>query len=79
VFRLDRAAGRLDPVAEFGCGGAGPRDLALGPGQLWVANQADDVLSVFDRTSLPPTAPPLQVPAPTPTCVVLRPFAGAIA
>jgi 6-phosphogluconolactonase len=79
VFRLDRAAGHLDPVAEFGCGGAGPRDLALEPGQLWVANQADDVLSVFDRTSLPPPGPPLQVPAPTPTCVVLRPFAGAIA
>lgn len=79
TFRFDRDAGRLDPVAEFGCGGAGPRDVALGPGQLWVANQADDVLSVFDRTSLPPSGPPLQVPAPTPTCIVLRPFAGAIA
>jgi 6-phosphogluconolactonase len=71
VFTLDGSADRLDRLAEFGCGGAGPRDLALAPGQLWVANQADDLLSVFDTTSLPPTEPPLQVPSPTPTCVVL--------
>jgi 6-phosphogluconolactonase len=78
VFTLDRAAGRLERIAEFGCGGAGPRDLALGPGQLWVANQADDVLSVFDRSSLPPTSSPRQVPSPTPTCVLLRAYRGAI-
>jgi 6-phosphogluconolactonase len=78
VFTLDRAAGGLDLVSEFGCGGAGPRDLALAPGQLWVANQDDDLLSVFDRSSLPPAQPPLQVPALTPTCVVLRPAVRAI-
>jgi 6-phosphogluconolactonase len=78
VFTLDRVTGRLDRVNEFDCGGAGPRDLALAPGQLWVANQADDALCVFDRSSLPPAQPPLRVPSPTPTCVVLRPSPRAI-
>ena len=76
AFVLDRGAATLTRTAEFGCGGAEPRDLVLEPGRLWVANQGGDVLSVFDRRSLPPAAPPVQVPSLTPTCVLLRPPAG---
>lgn len=74
VFTLDRAAGVLTAVAEFDCGGRGPRDLVLEPGRLWVAAQADDRLAVFDRRTLPPPSPPVPVPSLNPACVVLEPF-----
>ena len=78
VFTLDRPTGLLTPVAEFGCGGAGPRDLVLEPARLWVVNQADDRVSVFDRRSVPPLAAPGQLPSASPACVVLDPFAQAL-
>jgi hypothetical protein len=38
--------------------------------------QDDDVLSVFDRSSLPPSAPPIRVGSPTRACLALWPPAG---
>ena len=76
VFTLDRGAGRLERQAEFGCGGSWPRDLVLGEGHLWVANQTDDVVTVFARDVLPPPGPVLEVAVPTPACVVLVPLPG---
>ena len=76
VFTVDAAADRLRPGPEFACGGTQPRDLVVDGGRLWVANQADDVLSVLDRDAPPPATPPRQVLSPTPSCVVLVPRSG---
>ena len=73
TFTVDADAGTLTPGPEFGCGGAGPRDLVVLGEQLWVANEADGVLSVIDRRPLPPVRPPRQLPSPSPVCIVLAP------
>jgi len=71
VFRLDATGGRLHRTAEFPCGGSEPRDLTLAAGHLWVANQADDRLSVFSLAFPPTGRPAFEVAVPTPTCVAL--------
>jgi 6-phosphogluconolactonase len=76
VFTLDRGTDRLRRRPELGCGGTQPRDLVVDGDRLWVANQADDVVTVLDRLAPPPATAPLTVPSPTPSCVVLVPGAG---
>jgi 6-phosphogluconolactonase len=76
VLTLDAAADRLRRGSEFPCGGTQPRDLVVDGPRLWVANQADDVVSLLDRDAPPPATPALQVPSPTPSCVVLVPPSG---
>ena len=71
VFRLDATGGRLHRTAEFPCGGSEPRDLTLAAGHLWVANQAEDRLSVFSLAEPPTGKPAFEVAAPTTTCVAL--------
>lgn len=76
VFDLEPAAGRLTRVAEFGCGGAWPRDLTVRDGLLWVSNQHSDTVSVFEISPLPPPGPVVELTAPSPSCVLLLPAFG---
>lgn len=71
TFDLDTGAGRLDPVAEFPCGGDWPRDLALTAGRLWVANQTNDLVTVFSTGTLPPAEPELEFASPSPACLLV--------
>ena len=71
VFDVDGPAGTLTPVAEFGCGGAWPRDISLDHGLLWVSNERSDTVAVFEVSPLPPVRPAVELALPTPTCVVL--------
>lgn len=81
IFVANRGAGtvavfdlvddRLEPRCEFPCGGAWPRDIKLGPGQLWVANQTNDVVSVFSTDVLPPSTVDFEIATPSPACIVL--------
>jgi 6-phosphogluconolactonase len=73
VFELDRPARRLVRVTEFPGGGASPRDLVVHPDSLWVANQTDDLISVFSRGALPPARPLFEFASPSPACIVLGP------
>ena len=54
-----RRSGRkyLAPVAEFGCGGAWPRDISLDHGLLWVSSERSDTVAVFEVSPLPPARP----------------------
>jgi len=78
LFHLDADAGRLVRGAEVPCGGSGPRDLTLTAEHLWVANQADDVLTVFTRDALlgPDPRPVLEVATPSPARTVLLSATG---
>ena len=78
LFHLDAAAGRLVRDAEVPAGGSGPRDLTLTAEHLWVANQADDVVTLFSRDDLlaPDPRPVLEVPTPSPARTVLLPATG---
>ncbi len=71
IFTLDQTASTLTRVHELDCGGPNPRDLVLTPGQVWVADQTADRISVFDRAE--PEAPRLAyaLDSPSPACVVL--------
>jgi 6-phosphogluconolactonase len=71
VLTLDRLDGRLSPVMEFRCGGDSPRDLVVGDDLIWVANQTNDLVSVFDRTALPPTGSAFELASPSPASIVL--------
>lgn len=71
VFDLDPEQGQLVRLAEFPCGGPWPRDLALSDGRLWVANQSNDLVSVFSTSELPPRGAEFELSAPSPTCLVL--------
>lgn len=71
IFDLDRHANTLVRVTEFPGGGEWPRDLALNPGHLWVANQTNDVVSVFSTSQLPPVRVAFELPSPSPACIVL--------
>lgn len=71
VFTLDRARHTLTRVREFPCGGPVPRDLVLHDDQLWVANQTNDLVSVFDRSAFGAPRSAFEISAPSPTCVVL--------
>ncbi|MBM7800299.1 6-phosphogluconolactonase (cycloisomerase 2 family) [Microlunatus panaciterrae] len=78
VFALDPAARTLTPVGEFGTAGQWPRDLVLSPNHAWVANQANHVISVFDRTGdLADPRLDFQIPSPSPACIVLTAVAGS--
>jgi 6-phosphogluconolactonase (cycloisomerase 2 family) len=70
VFDLDQGSGRVSAVTEFDCGGRSPRDLALTADRLWVANQAENLVTVYDRRTLPPVGDTLRIPTPSPACVV---------
>lgn len=71
-FTLDPDAHILTPGAEFPTCGAWPRDLVLSERHVWVANQGDSVISVFDRTGdLQSPRFDFQVPCPSPACIVL--------
>lgn len=72
TFQIDAAAARLIKTSEFPCGGVWPRDLVISEQHLWVANQTNDVISVFDRRTLPPTQVDFEVASPTPASIVLR-------
>jgi 6-phosphogluconolactonase len=69
-FALDPESGAATKVREFPCGGSWPRDLVIDGSHLWVANQADDVVTVFDDTLTPP-ATIAEFPSPTPACIIL--------
>jgi 6-phosphogluconolactonase len=71
VFDLEPEQGELVPVAEFSCHGPSPRDLTLSGGRLWVANQSDDLVSVFPTSQLPPPGAEFEFAAPSPSCLVL--------
>jgi 6-phosphogluconolactonase len=71
VLALDRLDGRLSPVTEFGCGGVWPRDLVIADDLIWVANQTNDLVTVFDRTALPVTASVFELASPSPSSLVL--------
>jgi 6-phosphogluconolactonase len=71
ILALDRLDGRLSPVTEFGCGGVSPRDLVVADDLIWVANQTNDVVAVFDRTALPPGSSAFEFTSPSPTSIVL--------
>ena len=73
VFELDRDADELRRVVEFPCGGDWPRDLALGRGAVWVANQTDDRVSVFSTFDTSIGRPLLEFDSPTPSSLVLLP------
>jgi 6-phosphogluconolactonase (cycloisomerase 2 family) len=76
VFDLDPEQGELVRVAEFPGGGDWPRDLALSDGRLWVANQHNDVVSVFSTSELPPERVEFEFWAPSPTSLVLLAGSG---
>ncbi len=65
--------GTLRPLAEVACGGTWPRALTLRGRWLWVANQTDGTLTVFDLSDPAAPAPALELGAPSATCVVLLP------
>jgi 6-phosphogluconolactonase len=71
VFTLDRIDGRLSPVTEFGCGGIWPRDLVIADDRIWVANQTNDLVAVFDLTALPPAGSAFEFASPSPASIVL--------
>jgi 6-phosphogluconolactonase len=71
VFDVDLEQGALVPVAEFGCGGTAPRDLTLSRGRVWVANEPDDLVSVYPTSALPDAELEFELAAPSPSCVVL--------
>jgi 6-phosphogluconolactonase len=71
VFDLDQPSGRLIRLTEFPGGGACPRDLVVHPDGLWVANQTNQVISVFSRSALPPARALFEFASPSPACIVL--------
>jgi len=71
VFDLDPEQDLLRPAAEFAVGGSWPRDLALGAGRIWVANQADHTVTAFSTAGLPHPQLDLEFAAPSPTCLLL--------
>lgn len=71
IFVLDRAGSTLTRAHEVDCGGPGPRDLALTPGRIWVADQTTDRISVFDRSEPGAPRPAYGIDSPSPACVVL--------
>jgi 6-phosphogluconolactonase len=75
-FALDRDADALRLLDERSAGGRWPRDLVVTETLLWVANQAEDVVTVLERDGNPDLAPVLSVPVPAPACVLLLPAAG---
>jgi 6-phosphogluconolactonase len=72
IAALRLSQGRVIRLGEYPAGGAGPRDLTLARGRLWVANQSDDRISVLSLDALE-NGPELEISAPTPTCVVVLP------
>ena len=73
VFELDPATSDLDLVAEVPAGGVWPRDLTVAGDRIWVANQTDDVVAVFDLTAEAPYLTPAgTVASPSPACVLVR-------
>lgn len=68
VFAIDREAGTAAMTAEIPCGGTWPRDLVLSPGRIWVANQEDDVITVFDDGTHERV---LELASPSPACILL--------
>jgi 6-phosphogluconolactonase len=80
VFELSRTSAELRRLAEFPCGGAWPRDLALSERHLWVANQDGDNVCVFDRTgALDPPDLDFEIPSPSPACILLVPSQPSVA
>ncbi|HEY5820684.1 MAG TPA: beta-propeller fold lactonase family protein [Propionibacteriaceae bacterium] len=66
-FTLDRVTHFLSPLAEFDCGGPGPRDLVVRSDGLWVANQTSDVITVLDRDG----GAVATITSPSPACIVI--------
>ena len=62
---------RLIRLTESPGGGAYPRDLVVHPDGLRVANQTNDLISVFSRDALPPARPHFEFASPSPACIVL--------
>ncbi|MET0692819.1 MAG: beta-propeller fold lactonase family protein [Propionibacteriaceae bacterium] len=73
AFDLDSDNELLVFAGEFPCGGPWPRDLELSAGRLWVANQTNDVVSVFSTAAVPSGTPVLEFASPSPACLVLLP------
>jgi 6-phosphogluconolactonase len=71
VLTLDRLDGRLNPVTEFRCGGEWPRDLVIADDLIWVANQTNDLVAVFDRSALPSVERVFELASPSPASIVL--------
>ncbi|WP_168207462.1 lactonase family protein [Microlunatus elymi] len=73
VFTLD-ASGTPHPLVEIDCGGRWPRDVAVDGEQLWIANQESNNVTVIRpaRVSNKPEdwQTVLQLPTPSPACVV---------
>ncbi len=73
VFDVEQATGWITRVTEFGCGGHWPRDLTIRDGLLWVSNERSHQISVFGISPLPPEDPAVEIPSPSPTCLLLLP------
>ncbi|MDN5724570.1 MAG: lactonase family protein [Propionibacteriales bacterium] len=78
VLALDRATDALELTSEFDSVGAWPRDLMATDGRIWVANQVDDLVSVFVRRPDNDGGRgrwelDFQIPSPSPACVAIIP------
>lgn len=73
AFTLD-TYGTPHPLIEVGCGGSWPRDMTISGGQLWIANQSSNNISVITPTAGSNRAEDwqidYQIPTPSPACVV---------
>ncbi len=73
VFTLD-AFGTPHPLAEVDTGGLWPRDLTVDDGQIWIANQSSNNVTVIRPAAV--SAKPedwqtvLRLPTPSPACVL---------